>query len=427
MRLEDRLRDLDKLHPAAHKKTVGPDPQGRLLKMVGGTLERNRRGEFVLIRESFDARRLNEEIRLAGPVTVGGEMLSRICSSKRSRREQGLPAPFDLTKAAFFDCETTGLAGGVGTYAFLVGVGFLSGDEFVVEQYFMQDFHQEGAVLTAVAERLAGFEFLVSYNGKCFDLPLLETRWTIHRIDYDRDTWFHVDLLHPSRRLWKKRLADCSLGNVENRILGVRRKADVPSYLVPQIYFDYLRSGEAEPLLGVFHHNRYDILSLLGLSITIDGLLEDSDPSRFLEPEDLLSLGRIHRNLGNHSAGVDCLRRALSQRLPPELNLEASVGLASLYRRIGLADDAAEIWHALIGGETPFSLRAHEELAKYYEHKKRDYRQALSLVEEAISHLVSDLSWSGGQAKQTRLDALEYRKARLEKKIRRISESPPSS
>jgi uncharacterized protein YprB with RNaseH-like and TPR domain len=425
VRLEDRLRELDKSHPVTRKKTVGPDPEGRLLKMADGTLERNKRGEFVLIRESFDARRLGEEIKLAGPVTVAGEMLARICSSKKSRRQEGFPARFDLTKAAFFDCETTGLAGGVGTYAFLVGVGFMSGDEFVVEQYFMQDFHQEGAVLTAVAERLAGFEFLVSYNGKCFDLPLLETRWTIHRIDYDRDVWFHVDLLYPSRRLWKKRLADCSLSNVENRILGVKRKADVPSYLVPQIYFDYLRSGDAEPLLGVFHHNRYDILSLLGLSITIDDLLGASDPSRIIEPEDLLSLGWIHRNLGNHLTGVDYLRRALSQRLPPELNLEASAGLASLYRRIGLADDAAEVWHTLIGGDTPFSLRAHEELAKYYEHRKRDYRQALSLVERAILHLVSDLPWPGGQTKQTRLDALEYRKARLEKKIGRVSDSAP--
>jgi uncharacterized protein YprB with RNaseH-like and TPR domain len=425
MRLEDRLRELDKLHPVARKKTVGPDPEGRLLKMAGGTLERNRRGEFVLIEKSFDARKLGEEIKLAGPVVVGGEMLARICSSKKSRRQNGFPRRFDLTKAAFFDCETTGLAGGVGTYAFLVGVGFMSGDEFVVEQYFMQDFHQEGAVLTAVAERLADFEFLVSYNGKCFDLPLLETRWTIHRIDYDRDVWFHVDLLYPSRRLWKKRLADCSLSNVENRILGVKRKVDVPSYLVPQIYFDYLRSGDAEPLLGVFHHNRYDILSLLGLSITIDDLLENSDPSRILDPEDLLSLGKIHRNLGNHRTGADCLRQALSQKLPPELSLEASFGLASLYRRIGLADDAAEIWHTLIGGHLPFSVRAYEELAKHYEHRKRDYHQALSLVERAISHLASDLPWSDGRAKQARLEALEYRRARLEKKIRRASNIAP--
>jgi uncharacterized protein YprB with RNaseH-like and TPR domain len=426
MRLEDRLRELDKSRPATRKKTVGPDPEGKLLKMAEGTLERNRRGEFVLIRKSFDAPRLGEEIRLRGQVDVAGEMLARICSSKKSRQQDGPPARFDLTKAAFFDCETTGLAGGAGTYAFLIGVGFMSGDEFVVEQYFMQDFHQEGAVLTAVAERLAGFEFLVSYNGKCFDLPLLETRWTIHRIDHDREAWFHVDLLYPSRRLWKRRLADCSLSNVESRILGVKRKADVPSHLVPQIYFDYLRSGEAEPLLGVFYHNRYDILSLLGLSITIDGLLEDLDPGRFLEPEDLLSLGKIHRYLGNHQTGADCLKRALSQKLPPELNLEVSFGLASLYRRIGLSDDAAEVWHTLIGGDLPFSLRAHVELAKYYEHKKREYRRALSLVEIAISHLASDLPWSDQKAKQSRLDALEYRRARLEKRIRRASGSAPS-
>jgi len=426
MRLEDRLRNLDKSYPAARRKTVGPEPEARLLEMIDGSLRRNRLGEFVLIRKSFDAQRLREEINLTHPVVLGGEMLTRICSSRKSRQQDGFPAPFDLKKAVFFDCETTGLAGGVGTHAFLVGVGYMCGDEFVVEQYFMQDFHQEGAVLTAVAERLAGFEFLVSYNGKCFDLPLLETRWTIHRIDHNRDVWFHVDLLYPCRRLWKKRLVDCSLSNVENRILGVKRKVDVPSYLVPQIYFDYLRTGEIEPLLGVFHHNRYDILSLLGLSIAIDGLLGDSGLSRILEPGDLLSLGRIHRNLGNHRAGIDCLKRALSQRLPTELHLEISAGLASLYRRMGMLDDAAETWHTLVDENTLFSLRAHEELAKYYEHKKKDYHMALSFVEKAISFLVSDVSSGSEHPQHNRIDSLLYRKSRLRRKIEKSSANPRS-
>lgn len=418
MKFEDRLRNLDRIPAGNQKRTPRVESGDPTAETLEGTVVRSRLGEFVLVKKSFDAQGLVRAIRLPSPFSIGGQMLAKICSPRRSGQQKIDPAAFDMRSAVFFDCETTGLAGGVGTYAFLIGVGYMMGEEFVVEQYFMQDFHQEGAVLTAIAERLAGFEFLVSYNGKCFDLPLLETRWTIHRIDFDHDRWSHIDLLYPCRRLWKKRIGDCSLGNIESQILGVRREVDVPSYMVPQIYFDYLRTGEVEPLVPVFHHNLYDILSLLSLSITIDDLLEEPDLRRVQDPVDLQSLGRIHRSLGDYQRGVECFKEALSGILSPELELEVSLNLAFLYKKIGLVEDAAQIWQGLIEADLPFSLHAHQELAKYYEHKKKKHREALCLVDRAISQLTCDACSSVEPSAQRRLDSLKYRRSRLERKLK---------
>lgn len=422
MKLEDQLRNLDKLQGSSKRDTAPPGSDHQLIGLLEGTLSRNKFGEFVLVKKSFNEEGLRRENKLQFPCSVKGEMLAKICSPRKLIKQQDFPDAFDLKDAVFFDCETTGLAGGVGTYAFLVGVGYFLGEEFVVEQYFMQDFHQERAVLTAVAERLNSFKFLVSYNGKCFDLPLLETRWIIHRIDFDHEKWFHVDLLFPCRRLWKRRIGDCSLGNIEGEILGLKRKIDVPSYLIPQIYFDYLRTGDLEPLIPVFHHNLYDILSLLNLSVTIDHLLEEENIDSIRDPLDIFSIGKIHRNLGNYQVCVKYLRQVLAENLPPELESEASLYLAFLYKRMGLFEDAAQIWQKAVESSVSFPLRAHEELAKYYEHKKRDYHLALSFVDKAISHLNCDLAFSTQSTPSSRLASFEYRRSRLEKKIKKASE-----
>ena len=279
----------------------------------------------------------------------------------------------------------------MGTYAFLVGLGYVSGEEFWVEQYFMQDFHQERAILSAMAERLSHFKFLVSFNGKCYDLPLLENRFVINRLDFDPANWAHLDLLFPCRRLWKRRIGECSLSNIEQEILRVRRKIDVPSYLIPQIYFDYLRTGEAEPLISVFHHNVYDILSLLRLSVLIDQALsaeptgEDFGLSEIEGSIDWYSLGRIHQNLGNCEASARCFKHALSEKMSPEWQLEIYVSLTFIYKKIGCIEEAVRIWQKLTEGDFPFSITVHEELAKYYEHKRKDYLKALSFVNRAIS------------------------------------------
>jgi len=306
-------------------------------------------------------------------------------------------------------------------------LGYLNQEESRVEQYFMQDFHQEGAILSAVAERLGGFKFLVSFNGKCYDLPLLENRFVINRMDFDPTNWVHLDLLFPCRRLWKRRIGECSLSNIEQKILRVRRKIDVPSYLVPQIYFDYLRTGEAEPLVPVFHHNVYDILSLLRLSVLVDQALsagsigEDFCLAEIEDPIDLYSLGRIHQNLGDCQASVRCFKQALSEKLSPQWQLEIHVSLAFAYKKTGCTKEAVRIWQNLTEGDFPFSLSAHEELAKYYEHKRKNYLKALSFVDRTISQLSSDLSLSFASGYQRRLNSLEYRKSRLERKIKKAT------
>jgi uncharacterized protein YprB with RNaseH-like and TPR domain len=416
MDLEERLERIDRFNLANQKAEASSDSSNRLVQILNGSNARNQFGGFLLVKKSFDQTKLSREIGLTSSSKIRGEMLSQLCSPKKSTSSKVEQIPFDLSKAVFLDCETTGLAGGAGTYAFLVGLGYLSGNEFMVEQYFMQDFHQERAILAAMLKRLNGFKFLVSFNGKCYDLPLLENRFVINRLDFDSSNWEHLDLLFPCRRLWKRRIGECNLGNIEQKILGVVREMDVPSYLVPQIYFDYLRDGEAEPLVPVFHHNVYDILSLLGLSILIDQALEDFSLSRIVDPKDLYSLGRIHQNLGNYQASLGCFKQALFGELSPEWELEIYTSLASVHKKTGQLEEAAGIWEGLLQKDHPFSFSVHEELAKYYEHKKKDYTKALSVVERAISQLNADPTVDFAPVQRRRFDSLEYRKARLDRK-----------
>jgi hypothetical protein len=186
--------------------------------------------------------------------------------------------------------------------------------------------------------------------------------------------------------------------------------------LVPQIYFDYLRNGEAEPLVPVFHHNVYDILSLLGLSILIDQALEEFNLTSLVDSLDLYSLGRIHQNLGNHQASLECFKHALAGKPTPEWELEICTSLALVHKRTGQLEQAADIWEGLTQKDRTFSFSAHEELAKYYEHRKKDYAKALSIVERAISQLNADPTLHPAAVRSRRLDSLKYRKARLERK-----------
>ena len=428
MELEDKLKSLGRFNLSHPKSAVTSKDEDQIVELLDGEVVENRFGRFVLVRKRFDQNKLYQEIKLSSSWNIDGKLLAQICSSRKSGTKQAHLIPFDLKEAVFVDCETTGLAVGVGTYAFLVGLGYLNQEEFWIEQYFMQDFHQEGAILSAIAEKLGDFKFLVSFNGKCYDLPLLETRFVFNRMDFDPANWAHLDLLFACRRLWKRRIGECSLSNIEQQVLRVRRKIDVPSYMVPQIYFEYLRTGEAEPLVSVFRHNVYDILFLLRLSVLIDQALsagfigEDFSFAEIEDPIDLYSLGRVHLNLGNYQASARCFKQALSENLPPQWKLEISVSLAFVYKKIGNIEEAVRIWQKLTEEDFSFSLCAHEELAKYYEHKSKDYLKALAFVERAIYQISSNLSLSFASVHQRKLNSLEYRKSRLERKIKKATD-----
>ena len=417
MKFEDKLRNFDRFNLTKVREEALPKKQDTMEKSVGGVVSQNKYGSFVLVERIFDLDYRHGKVRLASCLEHADNVLARLCFSKNSACETSTcSSPFDLKRTVFIDCETTGLAGGVGTYAFLVGMGYFLDHDFLIRQYFMRDFDEEPAVLLAVSEKLNNFQSMASYNGKCYDLPLLENRSIVNRIDFDSTAWSHLDLLFPSRRLWKRRIQDCSLANVEQKILNVERDIDIPGYLIPQIYFDYLRSGITDPLIPVFHHNIYDILSLVGLSVLISQAIQDFDAAGIEDPIDLYSLGIFHYSLGNYPQSIACFENALSKDMPIEWQKAIYINLAYAYKRMGKIERAVQIWRHLLKEEFPFSFFVYEELAKYYEHKEKDYPQAMLIVDRAVESLNMNTCFSSNFNYGKVLESLKYRRSRLEGK-----------
>lgn len=319
-----------------------------------------------------------------------------------------------LEEILFFDTETTGLAGGSGTYIFLLGLGYFSGENFYVRQYFMSDYHEEEALLWAVNQLFGqGFKLLISYNGKSYDFPLLQTRYIMSRLPMQLKTSYHFDLLFPTRRLWKKRLQDCSLQNIERQILNIRRSGDIPGYLIPQVYFRYLMDKDARPLKPVFYHNQQDIVSLVLLTTKIGQILENPIQNG-RSALDLCSIGKIYEGLKDFQYSSKCYEEALKCDLSDEESLETLKLCSLAYKRQGEWEKAEAAWHDIISFSSQFMLYPFEELAKYYEHRRKDYLKAQSIVEEALSKLSK--VYMSTKTKEEWRDSLNYRLERIKKK-----------
>lgn len=290
----------------------------------------------------------------------------------------------DINKTVFLDTETTGLAGGAGTYVFLVGVGYFEGDQFCVRQYFMRDYNEERALLSALNELLSNFKAVVTYNGKTFDLPLMESRYIMSGMKMSLKDPYHFDLLYPARRLWKRRLENCSLSTVERDILGVIRDDDVPGYLIPEIYFSYLRTKDARALKQVFEHNLQDILSLVALVSRMCFLVED--PLNNTEyGMDIFSIGKMFDEEKKYGQSTRYYAEALKHNLAEGEILEILRLSSFAYKRQGKWEEAEEIWREIIERSPEFVYYPYEELAKYYEHYLKDYQKAETVVEEALN------------------------------------------
>jgi uncharacterized protein YprB with RNaseH-like and TPR domain len=314
----------------------------------------------------------------------------------------------DPRRFVYLDTETTGLAGGTGTYAFLVGLARFADDALVVRQFFMRELREEHALLHLLAEELAACDVLVTYNGKAFDWPLLETRYALGRRSgpvRPRDPAVHVDLLFTARRLWRARLESCSLGHVERHLLGVRRGEDTPGWLIPQLYFAYLRDGDARPLAGVFRHNALDLLSLAALFGHVAALrgvpagADHHEPDGPHAADALLALGRGFEEAGTPTRALACYRAATTGHgldrpdLRTAVVREAHLRAGALLKRARRHTDAAAHWEALLdlAGRDPAAsdIRAHEELAMYYEHVRRDYQTARAYTCRALDALAA--------------------------------------
>jgi uncharacterized protein YprB with RNaseH-like and TPR domain len=314
-------------------------------------------------------------------------------------------AGFDLHRAVFLDTETTGLNGGAGTAAFLVGVGFVRDDRFVVRQYVMRDYEEEAALLGALAEDLRGFRHLVTYNGRTFDLPLLETRYRLCRTRFPLARASHLDLLAPARRLWKERLVSCRLQSLERSLLSLERHEDVPGEEIPRIYFDYVRRRDGRALARVLEHNRLDVVSLAAVAVLASEWVHED---RAEDPRDVFSLGRVYEGALLYERSEALYQRVIDQETGP-LRVRSLVRLATRAKRRGDHPRAVRLWtEAAAAG----SGRAFRELAVHHEHRSRDLRAAL---EASACGLRASLSPEG-----PRLEAdLRRRQARLERRLAR--------
>ncbi len=287
-----------------------------------------------------------------------------------------------LTKCLFFDLETTGLAAGTGTFPFLIGLGFFTKNQFKVEQFFLPDFGREYYFFQYLNEILLNYDYLVSFNGKSYDLPLLKNRFILNRMQADWNRLQHIDLLHLARRIWKDSLDQLTLGMIEANLLNRQRSDDIPGALIPQAYFTFLHTGVVHDIIRIIEHNYYDMISMADLILLLAKI--EANPVTVSDSTALISLAKLAYEQdnseffdliwdyfkGKDSAIPSPLLRWRSLKAKQEKDWER----------------ARLLWEDLLNQKDYFFF-ALEELAKYYEHKQKDLRQALAYSLRGIKAL----------------------------------------
>ncbi len=292
----------------------------------------------------------------------------------------------------FIDTETTGLAGGTGTVAFVLGLARIRGDAIEVRQYFLTCFAGEPAMLQHALGWIGAGTHLVSFNGKSFDVPLLATRFRLARLSHPLSTLPHMDLLHQTRAAYKRNWPDCRLQTAEQLLLKLfRNDDDVPGHLIPQIWTDLLQHGETRHLRGVVDHNQIDVLSLIALSAVL-GTTYAQPGQEYADP---LGIARAHRRAGDATSAVRHLEVS-----PEKLSADGQLELAGLYARSGQWDKALPIWNALAQQNV---LCAMERLAIYHEHRQRDFERALHWTERMLPHSAPGAIGSDVERRRARL------------------------
>lgn len=403
--LSDRLKSLG-VKLGADQLPKPPRANYPIERVVDGRTMSVVRGETFLVEQQYrpDYQHGGGQLRLETSL----EMMAEWAGDQRIQ-------DLDPQDFVFVDTETTGLAGGSGTYAFMIGVGRFVDQGFQLTQFFMRDPAEEPAMLAALEQYLADCGALVSFNGRTFDIPLIEARYITNGWPSLLKDTAHLDLLFLARRLWRQRLPSRALGYLEEHILGqTRSEEDTPGWMIPQMYFDYLRSGDARPLKGIFYHNAMDILSMVSLTEHMARMLQEPLGSQVEHALDLVALGRLHEDLGYWEKATEIFTRSLEQELPPEAHHQTVKRLSYLQRRRGVLPEALSLWWQAAADR---QIYAHEELAKYYEHQAKDFPEAKRWTEAALA-LLQQPDTQPHERFQWE-ETLQYRLARIQRKLAR--------
>jgi len=378
MNIREKLRFIERIDKPKTKRHQLSNDRYTIEQVIDGDIVSSNSGETFVRTLKYDINTIHGSVSFNQIENTIPEFLE--LAGKDSNLLQ-----MNLRNSLFFDTETTGLAGGSGTYIFLAGFGFFKNDQFILKQFFLRDLPDEFTMLNEIHELIKQFDSFVSFNGKSYDLPLLKDRFTLQRIQFNSTNFPHLDLLHAARRVWKNRLPDCTLGTLERSIMNIFREGDVPSYLIPQLYFEYLRTKDARPLKKVFYHNKIDILSLVSLTILLHDIHKNPIGS-LSNSTDLVTLTKHYENMNRWKLVIPIYENLLKSEKNPIIKKEFGILLAYCYKRMGNFDKANILWGELVQ-EGKFRIEPFEELAKYYEHKTNDLKMASQIVEEALNNL----------------------------------------
>jgi len=366
------------------------------------------REPFEFIKNSYSLDTRYGQIKVGSGLDITGEILT--CLSKETEFQK-----IDLSTALFLDLETTGLSGGTGVIPFLIGLGYYRDDKFWVMQYFLNEIGEEEGMLADLTQFLKdmNFQSIVTYNGKVFDIPLLETRFIINRLPFPLNGLPHLDFLFPARRLWSHKYENCRLYNLALELVMTGRTEDIPSAEIPGRYFQYIQTGNYDLVEPIIYHNAEDILSLLGVIIMGASIVSEDMDICTADGMDYFGAGKIMESFGDKDKSLHFFRKALAGNPSEVVTLSVKRRLSVSHKKNKDWDEAVKLWKEMSSIEmvTQDGLFSYRELAMFYEHREKDYEEARRTAEEGM---VASFSISAYYENDFR-----YRLERLKQKIKK--------
>ena len=377
------------------------------------TAEKKRREPVQVFENSYVLGACYGQIPISMGLQIPGHILSFLS-------REGEFAELDLSSAVFLDLETTGLAGGTGTVPFLVGLAYYRDERFNVTQFFLNEMAEEDRLVRELGQFVKdmGFKSIVTYNGKAFDMPLVETRFAMHRTPCPLRGLPHLDFLFSARSLWKHKYDSCRLFNLAQQIVQAERSEDIPGGEIPLRYFQYIRSGDFSLIDPILYHNQEDLLSLLGVVVAGAVLVErNRDAAARGEDDamDLYGVAKLFERAGDAATSAALLEKALAggRGLTAEVTHHARKKLSHYFKKNKDWDRALVFWQEMAGGEEVDCFR---ELSMYFEHTAKDYMEAIRVATEG---------WALAKGKSSAAERdFEKRIARIKGKIAKSKGAP---